>query len=391
MIKLLKKLFIKNYNNIEENNVRIRYGIVAGTFGIVSNLILFILKIFIGIFAKSITIIADAINNLSDTGSSAITVFGYKMSAKPADPEHPFGHARYEYVSALLIAVIVMFIGAMLAKESIEKIIHPTPVSVNLYVYLILVFAILVKLIQMFVYRNFSKAISSDTLRAASIDSRNDIISTFTVLVAVVLIQFFPDVKFSIDGVMGLLVSAFIIFSSIILIKDTITPLLGTKPDKELVAQIKNKLLSYEGVLGIHDLMVHSYGVGVIFAVVHIEVCSKTDIMISHDLMDNIERDFKEELGIDLSIHMDPIETDNPYVDTLKEKVENALSIFDSRLRIHDFRIVTGKTHTNILFDAEVPYGLELSSKDIENLCREKVNIEQKCFYIINIDIKYDV
>ncbi|NCA67127.1 MAG: cation transporter [Clostridia bacterium] len=391
MWKYLKKKFINNYKETDNPEVRLKYGIVAGILGIITNFILFVLKITIGILAASITIIADAINNLSDIGSSAITVLGFKMSGRPADPEHPYGHARYEHIAALIIAIIVMFIGVTLAKESVGKIINPTPVTVDVFTYAVLVFAILFKFAQMLMYKNFAKAINSEALRASAIDSRNDIISTSAVLVAIVLIALFPRTGLSIDGVAGLLVSLFIVITSIKLVSDTITPLLGAKPDKEMVKKIKDKLRSYNGVLGIHDLMIHSYGTGTVFVIVHIEVCNKEDVMVSHDLMDNIERDFRDELGINLCIHMDPIETDNPVVDALKSEVENALYTIDSRLKIHDFRIVSGKSHTNILFDVNVPYGLDVDVKDIESVCRKNVKLKNKSYYIITVDIEYDV
>ncbi len=391
MLKKLKQLFIKDYEDTENSKVRLRYGIIAGIFGIISNFVLFVLKITVGLIASSITIIADAINNLSDIGTSAVTVFGFKMSSRPADPEHPYGHARYEHITALIIAIIVMLIGVMLAKESISKIINPSMVKVDIFTYIVLALAVFIKLVQMLLYKNFAAAINSDALRAASIDSRNDIISTSTVIIAVILIALFPEIKVSIDGIMGLLVSLFIIFSSIMLIKDAINPLLGVKPDKELVNDIKQKLLSYQGVLGIHDLMIHSYGVGTMFAVVHIEVSSKEDVMVSHDLMDIIERDFKEQLDISLCIHMDPVETDNQYVDELRAKVQTALGELDGKLKLHDFRLVIGKTHINILFDVDVPYGLNLSKKSIEEACRRHIKCDKKSYYVINIDIEYDI
>lgn len=391
MLNFFKKVFIKDYNNTANREVRFRYGIVAGFFGIITNTVLFALKITVGILASSVTIIADAVNNLSDAGTSAITAFGFKMSARPADPEHPFGHARYEHITALIIAVIIMFIGVTLAKESIGKIINPSLVEVNIFTYAVLVFAIILKVVQFAVYKNFSKAISSDALRLASADSRNDIISTSAVLVAVSIIGLFPNIGFSVDGVAGLLVSVFIIISSVILIKDTITPLLGAKPDKEFVKMIKERILSYPGVLGIHDLMVHNYGAGSVFVIVHVEVSSSEDVMVSHDLMDEIEREFKEQLGVSLIVHMDPIETDNPLVDRLKSEVEFALLTLDNRLKLHDFRIVSGKTHTNILFDVDVPYGLEINSAKVESACRGHVKIPNRSYYIINIDIDYDI
>ena len=248
-MKLLKKLFIKDYNNVEKQEVRLRYGIVAGFFGIVTNTVLFVAKLIIGFIGNSVTIIADAVNNLSDTGSSAVTAIGFKMSAKPADKEHPYGHARYEYITALLVSIIIFVIGVLLGKSSVEKIISNEKTTVSIYTFIVLGLSMLLKLWQMFVYRNFGKAIKSDALLATGVDSRNDIISTGVVLISSIIIWFLGDTKVSIDGIFGLAVSIFVIMSAIMLIKETINPLIGAKPDPELVKKIKTKLLSYEGVM----------------------------------------------------------------------------------------------------------------------------------------------
>lgn len=386
-MNLIKRLFIKDYKNTSDSVVRTRYGFVAGVFGIISNLLLFIGKLLVGILGASITIIADAINNLSDMGSSAIVIFGFKLSSKPADSEHPFGHERYEQIMALIVAVIVMAIGVMLTKSSIEKIIAPEPTTVSLTTYIVLGLAIIVKLFQMLLYNNFAKSINSDVLKASGIDSRNDVISTSAVLVAMVLINIFGDVGFSIDGIFGLLVSAFIIFSAIKLIKETIGPLLGEMPDKEFVQSLKDKILSYEGVLGLHDFLIHSYGANNYFVNAHVEVSSKVDIMISHDMIDNIERDFKEQLNIVLSIHLDPIETDNEEVNFNKEKVSLILKNIDENLSFHDFRMVFGETHTNILFDVVIPFDSKVTFEQVKKELEEKYkNEDMKYFFVLGLD-----
>ena len=386
-MNLIKKLFIKDYKNTSDSVVRTRYGFVAGVFGIISNLLLFIGKLLVGILGASITIIADAINNLSDMGSSAIVIFGFKLSSKPADSEHPFGHERYEQIMALIVAVIVMAIGVMLTKSSIEKIIAPEPTTVSLTTYIVLGLAIIVKLFQMLLYNNFAKSINSDVLKASGIDSRNDVISTSAVLVAMVLINIFGDVGFSIDGIFGLLVSAFIIFSAIKLIKETIGPLLGEMPDKEFVQSLKDKILSYEGVLGLHDFLIHSYGANNYFVNAHVEVSSKVDIMISHDMIDNIEKDFKEQLNIVLSIHLDPIETDNEEVNFNKEKVSLILKNIDENLSFHDFRMVFGETHTNILFDVVIPFDSKVTFEQVKKELEEKYkNEDMKYFFVLGLD-----
>lgn len=386
-MKWIKKVFIKDYNNTTDTTVRVRYGMTAGIFGIVSNFVLFAFKLAVGLLGGSITIIADAVNNLSDAGSSVVTVIGFKLSKRPADREHPYGHARYEYITALLVAFFVLTIGVMLAKSSIEKIITPTVVTVSVFTYIVLGASVIAKLFQMLLYKDFGKAIKSDALRAAGMDSRNDIIATTAVIVSSIIIS---ETGVNVDAYFGLAVSLFIMVSAIKLMKDTVNPLLGTMPDKQLVADIKSKLLSYDGVLGIHDLMVHSYGEGCFFATVHVEVDAKMDIMVSHDLMDNIEREFEEEKGIKLSIHMDPVERDNEEVNTLKEQVLHALIALDNRLSLHDFRVVKGVSHTNILFDVVLPFDCKLTQQEIESCARSAVpDMQQKVYLIIGLDRVY--
>jgi len=387
MINIIKKLFIKNYKNTKDNKVRYKYGVVAGVFGVLSNLLLFVCKIIVGLIGSSITIIADAINNLSDMGSNCIVLFGFKMSNKPADSEHPFGHARYEQIMALIVAVVIVAIGGLLLKSSIEKIISPEVTTVSIYTYLVLIFAILFKIYQMCLYSDFSKSINSQVLKASSIDSRNDVISTSAVLVATIFIDIFGDVGFSIDGIFGLLVSIFIIYSSIKLMKDTISPLLGEMPDEKFVSKLKKKLLSYEGILGIHDFLIHSYGPNTYFASVHAEVSSKVDVMVSHDLIDNIEKDFKEIYNIILSIHMDPIEIDNEDVNFNKEKIRLILKNIDDKIDFHDFRLVHGNTHTNLIFDVVLPFDSKLTVDEIKKELNDKYNDEEKKYYfVINLD-----
>ena len=386
-MNLIKKLFIKNYKNTTDEKVRYRYGFVAGVFGLLTNLLLFASKLLIGIIGGSITIIADAINNLSDMGSSAIVIFGFKLSSKPADSEHPFGHQRYEQIMALIVAVIVMAIGILLSKSSIEKLIAPEPTTVSLITYIILGLAILLKLFQMVLYKDFSKSINSDILKASSIDSRNDVISTSAVLVAMVLINIFGDIGFSIDGLFGLIVSIFIMISAIKLIKETIGPLLGEMPDKDFVQGLKDKILSYDGVLGIHDFLIHSYGANNYFVNVHVEVSSKVDVMISHDVIDNIERDFREELGITLSIHLDPIETDNEEVNFNKKKVDVILKNIDESLSFHDFRMVFGETHINVLFDVVIPFDSRITLEQVKTELEDKYKDEKiKHFFVLGLD-----
>ncbi len=386
-MKLFKKLFIKNYTQTDKPEVRFAYGKTAGIFGIITNSILFSLKILVGIIGNSITIIADAINNLSDAGSSVVTLLGFKLASRPADKEHPYGHARYEFITGLIVALFVLVIGVLLGKASIEKIITPEDVSVSFITYIILCAAILLKLIQMLLYFDFGKSINSPSLKASAIDSRNDVISTTAVLIATIVIHL---TNVNIDGYMGLAVSLFIIISSIKLIKETIEPLLGTAPDKEFVETVKNKILSYNGVLGIHDLMVHNYGAAHSFIMVHVEVDAHSDIQKSHDLMDTIERDFKNQMGIVLSIHMDPIVTDDEQTNEIKEKIITALEGLNSSLKIHDFRVVFGSTHNNIIFDVVIPYELNISKEEIIAACNTATeNSVVPCYFVIDIDRNY--
>lgn len=362
-MKIIKRLFIKDYRNTADAAVRLRYGIVAGIYGIVTNALLFGFKLAVGILGGSITIVADAMNNLSDAGSSVVTVIGFRLSRRPADKEHPFGHARYEYVTGLLVAFLILAIGVTLAKSSIEKIIAPAPVTVSAFTYIVLAGSVIVKFLQMLLYKNFGKEIQSEALRAAGADSRNDILATLAVLLSSVIIDLSGV---NVDAYFGLAVSLFIVVSSLKLIKETISPLLGEKPNEELIDMLKAKILSYEGVLGIHDLMVHSYGAGASFAIAHVEVDAKVDVMVSHDLMDVIEREVAEELKVKLSLHMDPIERDNEAVEELKTCVQCALDGFGSQITMHDFRVVKGVSHTNLLFDVVLPYDSRLCKADIE-------------------------
>ncbi len=386
-MKLIKKLFIKDYKNTTDAKVRFRYGIVASLFGIITNIILFISKIIIGLLGSSITIIADAINNLSDVGSSGITFLGFKLSSKPADKEHPFGHQRYEQIMALIVAVIVLVLGFLMAENAFERLISPVTTTVSILTYVILGISIVIKIFQMILYRSFAKDIDSKALKASSIDSRNDAISTFTVLIAMVIINIVGDVGFSIDGIFGLIVSLFVIVSACLLIKDVMNPLLGQMPNKEFVEELKNKILSYEGILGIHDFLVHSYGENKFFISTHVEVSSKVDIMISHEVIDSIERDFKNDYDIVLSIHLDPIETDNEEVNFNKKKVELILKDINEELSFHDFRIVAGKNNTNILFDVVIPFDCKVTIAEIKTKLQECYkNEDKKYYFVIDMD-----
>ena len=391
-MKFIRKLLIKDYQDTQNPKVRFRYGLVAGIFGIISNALLCVFKLIVGIIGNSITIVADAINNFSDAGSSVVTLVGFKLSATPPDNDHPFGHARYEYITSLLVSVTVLFIGILLLKSSIEKCITPEAVSVNVYTYVVLGAAIAMKLVQMLIYLDFSKAISSGALKASAADSRNDVLATVAVLISTIVIDVAGDKispKVSVDGIMGIAVSAFIIVSSILLVKESISPILGEKPSKELVDKITAKILSYDGVIGVHDLVVHSYGENHCFVVAHVEVPQDVEISKSHDVIDHIEHDFWNEMHVRITIHMDPVDTKNEKLAELKLRAQNALANLDEELSLHDFRIVSGQTHTNMLFDVVIPYGSKLSLDDVKNAMeREFANDPVKYFFVIDVDRK---
>lgn len=387
MTNLLIRLFIKNSDDVTNEKVRTRYGMLSGAVGICTNLLLFTGKITAGLLSNSISIIADAINNLSDASSSVITLVGFKLSGKPADKEHPFGHARFEYLSGLAVAIIIMLIGVELGKTSINKIINPESVTFNLLSLCVLVGSMLLKLWQGLFYRKISKKISSTALIASATDSISDVITTGAVLTSA-LIAHFTGLK--LDAYMGLAVAAFILYSGGKLVVETINPILGEAPDNELVEAIEDKIHSYQGVLGIHDLMVHSYGPAKIFASVHVEVSASEDIMLSHDLIDNIEREVGQELGIQLVVHLDPIVVDDPQVNELRAFVKDVVSDIDSQVTMHDFRAVQGPTHTNLIFDIVVPYGSKKDKDELVNEIAARIKQrDERLFAVITVDSSY--
>lgn len=357
----LFKLFIKNADDTSDPAVRNAYGNFTGFFGIISNLILFAVKVILGVVTASISVTADAINNLCDAGSSIITVFGFKIAGKPADAKHPYGHARMEYISGLIVSCLITSIGFDLAISSVEKIITPTETKYSVLGIVILGITVLAKLFQGIVYRCAGKRIDSQALIASSTDSINDVISTVIVIIGSV-IGLTTDLR--VDGWLGCALALFVIYSGIKLIIETSDPLLGAAPDEELVNKLSEKILSYDGVIGIHDLVVHNYGFGRCFASVHAEVPAKTDILLSHDTIDNIEFEVLEQMNIHLVIHLDPIETDNSAVNDLRTAVQIILQHKDPRITMHDFRVVFGDTHTNLIFDINLPFEYEADDQE---------------------------
>lgn len=360
---------------------RAKYGKIAGIFGIVTNFLLFLLKIGIGILSNSLAIIADAMNNLSDSISSILTLIGFQLARRKADKEHPFGHARYEYVTGILISFLVFLMAYTLLKNSIQKIIHPEILTITIVTYIILLIAIVLKIAQMVVYFHLSKKIDSTTIKANAVDARNDAICTSVVFFSLLVMKLF---HVNIDGYMSLLVSFFLLYSSFQLIKETIDPLLGLAASKEQVNYIKQNLLKYSEIKGFHDLILHNYGPSKIYATVHIEVLEDMKLLEADQLMDKIEKDFEKKLGVHLTIHIDPISDENKKEKEIRKTIEKTLKEQDKNITIHDFKIV--EDAKTIFFDLVLPYDIEYSIKTIVSLLEEKIKGYQ---FEIQIDRPY--
>lgn len=354
---------ITNADNKNDNTkYREAVGAKASVVGIILNVLLCTGKAGIGVLSGSVSIVADALNNLSDAASNIISLLGFKLAAKPADAGHPYGHGRYEYLASLMVAVIVMLVGVELAKGSLDKLLNPVPVEFSAALVAVLLLSIAVKSWMCVFNRQVGKAIDSGTLEAASVDSRNDALTTGAVLVATVISEL---TGFGLDGWMGLAVAFFILWSGVGLIRDTIDPLLGKPASPELAHMIEEKAKSYPGILGVHDLMVHDYGPGRIFASLHAEVPAETDVLKSHEVIDSIEEDFRKNDNLNVVIHLDPIVTTDPHVSELRREIAQFVSGLDSRMSIHDLRIVPGDNRTNVIFDILEPYGVEIPEQDL--------------------------
>ena len=384
MTDLILRLFVRDWRNTESPAVRERCGRVAGVVGIVTNLLLFAMKITVGTLFNSVSITADAVNNLTDSGSSIVTLVGFKLAGKPADAQHPFGHARIEYLSGVIVSFIVVFLGLQLGLSSVEKIATPEENTLTPAALIVLVISILMKLWQCLFYRRVGKLIRSEAVFATSNDSRNDVIATAAVLAGAVVTMV---THVNLDGYMGALVALFIVVSGVQLILSTADPLLGQAPDSALVREIRDKILAYEGIIGMHDLTVHSYGVGRCFASVHCEVDAGCDILESHDRIDNIERDFERDLGIHLVIHLDPVVVGDARTDALKAQVVQAVGRLYPAATLHDFRVVWGVTHTNVVFDAAVPFEEKDADGEIRRRIGEAVlEIDPKLRTVVTVD-----
>lgn len=376
----LFKTFIKSYEDIKDPEVREKYGQLAGVIGIISNIILCSMKVIIGISIKSIAVIADGINNLADASSSIITLIGFKLAIRPEDEEHPYGHARIEYITGLIISVIIIILGLQLLKTSVMKVIHPDPVQFNYITIIILVIAILIKIWQALFNISAGKRINSVALMATGADSKNDVISTSAVLISVIVGKL---TGLQLDGIMGCIVALFIVWSGIQLIGETSSPLLGEAPDPDLVSSIVEGVKAYDKVLGTHDLIVHNYGPGRIFASVHIEVDCESNIIEVHDMIDNIEKTLSNKLKIHLTAHMDPIKVNDPLTDKVKSIIQKILIPLDGVFGLHDLRVVPGPTHTNIIFDAVISPECKLKKNEIIDIVNKEIKKVNENYYVV--------
>ena len=379
--------FIKDWENVKEPKVRDRYGKVAGVVGILLNALLCAMKILVGLISGSIAIVADAVNNLADASSSLITLIGFKLAGMPEDKEHPYGHARIEYLAGLLVSVIIIVVGLELGKSSAEKIFAPTPTEFSPTVVIVLLLAIGIKIWQACFNISAGRRIDSMTLIATGADSRNDVIATSAVLLSLIIGELF---KIQIDGYMGVLVALFIVWSGIGLVKETVSPLLGEAPDPEMVAAIEKIANSYDGVLGLHDLAVHNYGPGKVFASLHVEVNAAVDVMVSHDMIDNIEHQIARQLNIHCTVHMDPINLDDPNREPLKQILMETIASLEGVCNFHDLRIVPGPTHTNVVFDVAVSPECKLSNEELSKKLSDAVTDYNPDFHaVIEFDRAY--
>ncbi len=374
MTRLLIRLFIREPDNTEDWRIRTAYGNLAGGVGIFCNMLLFFGKYLLGTLLGSIAITADAVNNLSDASGNIVSLIGFRLGAKKPDPKHPYGHARYEYLAGLVVCVIILAIGLSLAKESIGKILHPSRVVFSWITVGILLASVLVKLWLFLFYRAVGRRISSETLLCTAADSRNDVLATGAVLVSIGLSRLTGWAGW--DGLTGLLVAGFILISGFLLLRDTLSPLVGEAPSRELVERIEQKVLSYPGVMGMHNLMVHDYGPGHVFVSLHVEFPAEAEVLEAHDLIDRIEHDFLTEEHLLVTIHYDPIVTKDARVAELRSYFTEAAREFDPQITIHDLRIVPGTTHTNIVFDCVLPAGYDRPEQEVlayfEARAREK-------------------
>ena len=387
MTALLTRLFVKNNREVTDPHVRSSYGTLVSVVGIVLNLILFAAKFTVGTLFGSVSITADAVNNLSDAGSQIISLISFRISAKPADREHPFGHARIEYVASMIVSFLILLIGFELIKESISKILDPVLPERSWVAVGVLGGSILVKLWLGLFNRKIGKRIDSTVMRATAADCLSDALSTTAVLISTLILLLFPSVTVNLDAYMGVIVAIMILIAGVKILNETKNSILGQSPSHEIVEQITDIVESTPGTLGLHDLVVHNYGVGHVIAALHVEVDGKADVFETHDMIDNIERKLRHDCGIEATIHMDPIVTDDERVTLLRTRVEAAVREVDPALRIHDFRFVEGTTHSNLIFDVAVPFELRRTDEELRRAIASQISrLDPTYFAMITID-----
>ena len=384
MIKLLAKIFIKDSQNTADSKVRVAYGYLCGAVGIALNILFFAGKIIAGTISGSVAVTADAFNNLSDAGSSIISLIGFRLASQKPDPHHPFGHGRFEYIASLIISIIIVLMGFELGKSSFEKIVAPQAVEYSAVTFAVLGVSVLVKLYMFFYNNSVGKKIDSATMRATAMDSISDAVSTGAVLISAVIAMF---TNLALDGWMGLVVAAFIMVTGFKSAKETIDSLLGTPPSPEFVKQIEDMALQYDDIIGVHDMIVHNYGPGRTFVSLHAEVPSDGDIVAIHDTVDNAEREIAKELGCLVTIHMDPVDVHDEHTAQLRENVSEIIKQINPDITFHDFRVVSGPTHTNLIFDIVSPMDCGLSDQELADTIADKIHqCNESYFAVINVD-----
>ena len=387
MTELLSRLFVKNHQDAQNPAVRTAYGTMVSITGIVINIILFVAKFVVGSLFGAISIVGDAINNLSDAGTQIISLISFRIAAKPADREHPFGHARIEYVTSMIVSFLVMLVGFELFKSSIEQIFSPERPDSSPIAIVVLIASMLCKLWLGLFNRTIGKRIDSSVMRATAADSLSDVFATGAVLIATVLPMIFTNISWNPDAYMGVIVAILIVVAGFRILNESKNAILGEAPSEEIVKQITETVDKYEGSLGIHDMVVHNYGPGRIIASLHIEVDGSVNVFETHDMIDTIEKELRDACGIEATIHMDPIVTDDEQVNELRAKTAEAVQKIHPSMQIHDFRFVAGATHTNLIFDVVVPFELKMSDAEVKAAVAEKVReIDPTYCVVLNVD-----
>lgn len=387
MITILSRWFIKNHEEYTNPDVRRAYGVLTGAVGIILNVILFAGKYLAGFLSGSVSVMADAFNNLSDAGSSFITLLGFHLAGKKPDPEHPFGHGRIEYISGLIVSMLIIVMGVELLKTSVQKIMNPQQMEISLITMLVLLASIVVKVYMSMYNRSYGKKLDSSAMKATATDSLSDCITTTVVLLSMLVYQF---LHVNLDGWSGLVVAFFILIAGISSAKDTLSPLLGEAPDEEFVKEVEQMVMNHQDVVGVHDMVVHNYGPGRVMISLHAEVPGNQDIYSLHDEIDLIERELKQRFQCEAVIHMDPIATDDERVMGLRKEVEVLVKEYDMELTIHDFRMVEGPTHTNLIFDVVVPQGYKKTDEEISSEIARRITEKwHNYFAVIKMEKRY--